>query len=206
MNGEYWWPWVKYRKNEAPFSALLSRRRTHTRGRASSLRIVCRSFDRARSRVGWPVGPVSGPTRSSLRPFRTHFSVRAHRRPSRRRSDGELELGLWRSPRRGFRRQPHAHQVASDRGWIGQGGDDPQATAAGRAGAEVGGKHAGEQGRPPQAMGAGRSARSAVRRRRLGYRLGGHDAVAVPGPRGQDPVVAQEMEPGRGDQSRQLLQ
>ena len=39
------------------FSALLSRRRTHTRGRASSLRIVCRSFDRARSRVGWPVGP-----------------------------------------------------------------------------------------------------------------------------------------------------
>ena len=60
----------------------------------------------------------------------------------------------------------------------------------GRAGAEVGGQPAGEQDRPPQALGAGRSARSAVRRRRLGYRLGGHDAVAVSGTRGQDPVVA----------------
>ena len=54
-------------------------------------------------------------------------------------------------------------------------------------------------------MGAGRSARIAVRRR-LGNRLGRHDAAAVTGPGGQDPVVAQEMEPGRGDQSRQLLQ
>ena len=36
--------------------------------------------------------------------------------------------------------------------------------------------------------------------------LGGHDATAAPSPGGQDPVVAQEMKPGRGDQSRQLLQ
>ena len=53
------------------------------------------------------------------------------------------------------------------------------------------------------ALGAGRSARSAVRRR-LGNRLDRHDAAAVAGPGGQDPVVAREMKPGRGDQSRQL--
>ena len=57
----------------------------------------------------------------------------------------------------------------------------------GRAFAEVGGKHPRQQGRPPQPMAAGRSARRAVRRRRLGNRLGRHDAVAGPGvprPRG----------------------
>ena len=43
-------------------------------------------------------------------------------------------------------------------------------------------------------------------RRRLGNRFGRHDAAAVAGTGGQDPVVAQEMEPGQGDQSRQLLQ
>ncbi len=59
---------------------------------------------------------------------------------------------------------------------------------------------------PPQPMAAGRSARRAVRRRRLGNRLGGHDAVAGPGPDRQDTLVAQEMKPGRGNQSRQLLQ
>ena len=71
---------------------------------------------------------------------------------------------------------------------------------------EVGGKHPLQQRRPPQAMAAGRSARNAVRRRRLLNRFGGHDAAAVPGTGGQDPVVAQQMEPGRGDQSCQLLQ
>ena len=79
-------------------------------------------------------------------------------------------------------------------------------TATGRALAEVGGKHPRQQGRPPQSMAAGRSARRAVLRRRLGNRLGRHDAVAGPGPGRQDPVVAQEMKPGRGNQSRQLLQ
>ena len=78
-------------------------------------------------------------------------------------------------------------------------------TAADRSFAEVGGKHPRQQGRPPQPMGAGRSARIAVRGR-LGNRFGGHDAAAEAGTGGQDPVVAQEMEPGRGDQSRQILQ
>ena len=36
-------------------------------------------------------------------------------------------------------------QITSDRGLIGQGGDDPQATATGCARADVGGKHAGEE-------------------------------------------------------------
>ena len=43
-------------------------------------------------------------------------------------------------------------------------------------------------------------------RRRLGNRLGRHDAVAGTGPGRQDTMVAQEMKPGRGNQSRQLLQ
>ncbi len=109
---------------------------------------------------------------------------------SRRRSGDELELRLRRGPRRGHPRQPYPLQIGPDRGRIGQGGDDPQAPATGRACAEVGAQHPGQQGRPPQAMGAGRSARSAVRRRRLLNRFGGHDAAAVPGPGGQDPVVA----------------
>ena len=53
-------------------------------------------------------------------------------------------------------------------------------------------------------MAAGLGSRIAVRSRRLGNRLGRHDAV--PGPGRQDPVVGQEMKPGRGNQSRQLLQ
>ena len=114
------------------------------------------------------------------------------------RSGGELELRLRRGPRRRHRRQPYALQIGPDRSRIGQGGDDPQAPATGRACAEVGGKHPRQQGRPPQAMGAGRSARIAVRRR-LGNRIGRHDAAAVAGTGGQDPVVAQEMEPGRGE-------
>ena len=55
-------------------------------------------------------------------------------------------------------------------------------------------------------MAAGLGARIAVRSRRLRNRLGRHDAVAVPGTGRQDTVVAQEMEPGRGDQSCQSLQ
>ena len=73
------------------------------------------------------------------------------------RSGGELELRLRRGPRRRHRRQPYPLQIGPDRGRIGQGGDDPQAPATGRACAEVGGKHPRQQGRPPQAMGAGRS-------------------------------------------------
>ena len=62
-----------------------------------------------------------------------------------------------------------------------------------------------QQGRPPQPMAAGCNARIAVRRRRLGNRLGRRDAAAVTGPGGQDPVVTQEMKPGPGNQSRQFL-
>ena len=47
-------------------------------------------------------------------------------------------------------------------------------------------------------MAVGWSARIAVHRRRLLNLFDGHDAAAVPGIGGQDPVVAQEMEPGRG--------
>ncbi len=125
---------------------------------------------------------------------------------SRRRSGGELEQRLRRGPRRGHRRQPYPLQIGPDRGRIGPGGEDSQAPATGRAFAEVGGKYPRQQGRPPQPMAAGRSARRAVRRRRLGNRLGRHDEVAGPGPGRQDPVVAQEMKPGRGNQSRPLLQ
>ena len=113
-------------------------------------------------------------------------------------SGRELELRLRRGPPRGHPRQPDPFQIGPDRGRIGQGGDDPQAPATGRACAEVGGKHPRQQGRPPQAVGAGRSARIAVRRQ-LGNRLGRHDAAAVAGTGGQDPVVAQGMEPGRGE-------
>ena len=118
---------------------------------------------------------------------------------SRRRSGGELEQRLRRGPRRGHRRQPYPLQIGPDRSRIGPGGDDSQAPATGRAFAEVGGKHPRQQGRPAQPMAAGRSARRAVRRRRLGNRLGRHDALAGPGPGRQDPVVAQEMKPGRGE-------
>ena len=119
---------------------------------------------------------------------------------SRRRSGGELELRRRRGPRRGHRRQPYPLQIGPDRGRIGQGGDDSQATATGRAFAEV----TRAQGRPPQAMAAGRSARSAVRRLDSSTGLVGTMRPRSPGR--QDPVVAQEMEPGRGDQSCQLLQ
>ena len=95
-------------------------------------------------------------------PRRTALSAGSE---SRRRSGYELELRLRRGPRRRHRRQPYALQIGPDRARIGQGGDDPQAPATGRAGAEVGGKHPRQQGRPPQPMGAGRSARSAVHRK-----------------------------------------
>ena len=72
---------------------------------------------------------------------------------SRRRSGGELELRMLRGPRRGHRRQPYALQIGPDRGRIGQGGDDPQAPATGRACAEVGGKHPRQQGPPTAADG-----------------------------------------------------
>ena len=103
------------------------------------------------------------------------------------RSGGELEQRLRRGPRRGHRRQPYPLQTGPDRGRIGPGGDDSQATATGRAFAEVGGKHPRQQGRPAQPMGAGRSARRAVLRRRLGTRLGRHDALAGPGPGARTP-------------------
>ena len=45
-------------------------------------------------------------------------------------------------------------QIGPDRGRISQGSHDPQATATGRAAAEVGGKHPGQQGRPPQQCGS----------------------------------------------------
>ena len=106
---------------------------------------------------------------------------------SRRRSGDELELRLRRSPRRGHRRQPCPLRTGLDRGRIGQGGDDPQAPATGRACADVGGKHPRQQGRPPQPMGTGRSARIAVRRGRLLNRFGGHDAAAVAGPGARTP-------------------
>ena len=186
--------------------ALLSMRRTHPGGRVSLLMIVCRSFDRARSTVWLSVGPwrvQSGTRRGHSGRTPPYGSRRRERMVGR--SGRELERRR-RGPRRGHPRQPYALQIGPDRGRIGQGGDDPQAPATGCACAEVGAKHPGQQSRPPQSMGAGRSARIDVRRRRLLNRFGGHDAAAVAGPGGQDPVVAQEMKPGRGDQSRQLLQ
>ena len=106
-----------------------------------------------------------------------------------RRSGGELEQRLRRGSRRGHRRQPYSLQTGPDRGRIGQGGDDPQATATGRAFAEVGGKHPRQQGRPAQSMAAGRSARRGVCRRRLANRLwparcGRGPGPGAPGPRG----------------------
>ena len=61
---------------------------------------------------------------------------------------GELEPRLRRGSRRGHRRQPYSLQIGPDRGRIGQGGDDSQATAACRALAEVGGKHPPPAGSP----------------------------------------------------------
>ena len=124
-----------------------------------------------------------------------------------RRSAYELELRRRRGPRRRHRRQPYPLQIGPDRGRIGQGGDDPQAPATGRACAEVGGKHPRQQGRPPQAMGAGteRSKRGPPPSTRQPAWAG----TMRPRSRARGartPVVAQEMEPGRGDQSRQLLQ
>ena len=132
--------------------------------------------------------------------MRAHPAVRPATATGRQgRSGGELEQRLRRAPRRGPHRQPYPLQIGPDRGRIGQGGDDPQATATGRAFAVVGGKHPRQQGRPPQPMAAGGSARRAVRRRRLGNRLGRHDEVAGPGPGRQDTVVAQKMKPGPGE-------
>ncbi len=79
-------------------------------------------------------------------PLRAHPAVRPAPATGREgRSGGELERRLRRGPgrgqRRGPRRQTDPGQIASDRGRIGQGGEDPQAPATGRAFAEVGGKH-----------------------------------------------------------------
>ena len=143
--------------------------------------------------------PVSGSIRG-LRDCWGHTQpyARRRRRVEKAGSGGELEKRLRRGSRRGHRRQPYSLQTGPDRSRIGQGGDDPQAPATGRALAEVGGKHPRQQGRPAQPMAAGRSARRAVRRRRLGTRLGRHDAVAGPGPGGQAPRGSAGDETGAG--------
>ena len=87
------------------------------------------------------------------------------------RSSGPKKTENWlpRGAARRLRRQRITDRSAHDpatradvglphRGWltyaIVQGGRDPQVTATGRAAADVGGKHRGEQGRPPPAMAA----------------------------------------------------
>ena len=132
---------------------------------------------------------VKGPVGSLMNRWSSHRIVRAcseHRCKGFQRVSGSIRY-----------LRAHSAVRLSAQG-ANRGGGQAANSNCGCAGAEVGAQHPGQQGRPPQPMGAGRSARSAVRRRRLLNRFGGHDAAAVPGPGGQDPVVAQEMEPGAG--------
>ena len=84
--------------------------------------------------------PVSGSIRGLRGPLRAHPAVRpATGREGR--SGGELELRLRRGPRGRPCRQPYPLQIGPDRDRIGEGGEDPQPPATGRACAELGGKH-----------------------------------------------------------------
>ena len=79
--------------------ALLSRRRTHPRGRVSLLMIVCRSFDRARSTVWLSVGPwrVQSGTRCGHSGRTPPYGLRRRERMVGR-SGGELERRMRRVP------------------------------------------------------------------------------------------------------------
>ena len=111
------------------------------------------------------------------------------------RSDRPLELGGSRGPRRGHRRQPCSLRIASDRGRIGQDGEDPQATATDCAWADLRGKTPERAGPPtppddrpdPQPASATRCGRDP-----------GHGAPAHRGSVGR-------WNRGRGYQNRQLL-
>ena len=161
------------------------------------LQVVCQG-----SQYGLAVcGSVAGPIRYSMRPFRTHSSLRLTAPGA---NGGEVRPRTRTAAAGPLAGAPPAALPPSglgpDRGRIGQGGDDPQAPATGRACAEVGGKHPRQQGRPPQPMGAGRSRSNAVRRRllnRFGGTMRSRARARGPGPRGSagDETGARGPEP-----------
>ena len=163
-----------YRRNQAPVSVFCRLLRTYARVKVPDGSLV---FAQTGVRTNWfgkcsehrckGFRPVSGGNRdlegALLRKSSPGF-IGAGRDPIaekvRRRARTVAEAG----PSAGVPPAALPLEVNPDRGGTGQGRDDPQAPAAGPATADAGGKHADEQGRLPQAMGAGRSARIAVHR------------------------------------------
>ena len=149
--------------------------------------IVCRFFGSARSAGLLPVGTYRGSTRY----WGAYNAVRpAQEAVGKERQAANSKLWLRRGPRRGPDQPADPDRLGTDRVRPGPGDEDPQATATGRAFADVDEKQAGEQGGPPQPMAAGRGSRSTVRSRQRSNRLRGHDPVAVSGTGRQDTLVS----------------
>lgn len=120
--------------------------------------------------------------------------------------EGELRL-RW-GDGRGAGGQAHPIQVGAYGVEIGEGGDDGDRSSD-RANGDIDLEDPGDQACPFDAMAAtltlGGLATGAVLRR-CGQGTGsGHDLVSIGGNRRQDPVVADEVEAGRGDQGGEFF-